>query len=311
MNVDKLYPQGYCKGVFNAIKITLETRKLYPNEKIYILGLIIHNKLIKNELEKLNIISLYSKEKSRLELLDDITDGIVILTAHGTDIELINKIKNKNLKYIDTTCNYVSSTYDIIKKELNNDHEVIYIGIHNHPEATATTSICPKKIHLIQTSEEIQNLNLNDKSPLITNQTTLSINQIENIYTNIITKYPNARLSNEQCSATRLRQKAIIDISDKYDLILVVGDSLSNNSRQLYNLAKEKCEAHLIESIEDIEIDWLKNKKYIAITSGASTPSSIVNQIYIWIKNFSFENKDSQILPKTDYSNILSEFSKL
>ena len=93
MKVTKLIPQGYCKGVYNAIKLTLDTRKNYPNEKIYILGLIIHNKLIKEELDKLNIISLYSKEKTRMELIDEINEGIIILTAHGTDFELINKIK--------------------------------------------------------------------------------------------------------------------------------------------------------------------------------------------------------------------------
>jgi len=81
MKITKLIPQGYCKGVYNAIKVTLETRIKYPNEKIYILGLIIHNKLIKNELEKLNIISLYSKDKTRMELLNEINEGIIILTA--------------------------------------------------------------------------------------------------------------------------------------------------------------------------------------------------------------------------------------
>lgn len=308
MNVDKLYPQGYCKGVYNAIKMTLETRKNYPNENIYILGLIIHNKLIKNELEKLNIKSLFSKEKSRLELLDDVNEGIIILTAHGTDQELINKIKQKNLMYVDTTCKYVTSTYNIIINELNNNHEVIYIGIHNHPEATATISIDSKRIHLVQFEDEIKDLNINDQSPLITNQTTLSNHQIENIYNQILKKYPNARLANEQCSATRLRQNAIIDMPPKYDLILVVGDLLSNNSKQLYKLANEKCEAYLIESINDIDIDWLKNKKYVAITSGASTPSSIVNQIYNWLKDFDYNNFNTHIKPSINYSNILNEF---
>ena len=218
MKITKLIPQGYCKGVYNAIKVTLETRNKYPNEKIYILGLIIHNKLIKNELEKLNIISLYSKEKTRMELIDEINEGIIILTAHGTDLELINKIKEKNLKLIDTTCNFVSSTYELIKNELNNNHEVIYIGIHNHPEATATISINKDKVHLIQTIDEVKELNLKDESPLITNQTTLSKYQIENITNEIKKYYPNSRLSNEQCNATRLRQDAIINFKENYDM---------------------------------------------------------------------------------------------
>ena len=91
MKVSKLFPQGYCKGVYNAIKVAIETRNNYPNDNIYILGLIIHNKLIKEALDKMNRISLYSKDKTRLQLLDEINDGIIILTAHGTDLELIEK----------------------------------------------------------------------------------------------------------------------------------------------------------------------------------------------------------------------------
>ena len=311
MNVCKIYPQGYCKGVYNAIKVTLETRNKYPNEKIYILGLIIHNKLIKNELDKLNIYSLYSKEKSRLELLDEINEGIIILTAHGTDLELVNKIKEKNLTYIDTTCTYVNSTYEIIKNELNNNHEVIYIGIHNHPEATATTSINKEKIHLIQKEEDIDNLIINDDSPLITNQTTLSLNQINDLYNKILKKIPNARLINEQCDATRLRQNAIINSNENFDLIFVVGDSLSNNSKQLYKLASNKCESYLIESIIDIQIEWLKDKNNIGVTSGASTPGAIVNQIVNWLKDFDINNSDTYLKPSIENIDILQEFKKI
>ena len=309
MKVVKLYPQGYCKGVYNAIKIALETRKQYPNEQIHILGLIIHNKLIKNELDKLNIISLYSKEKTRYEMLDSISNGIIILTAHGTDLDLIDKIKSKNIKYIDTTCTFVQSTYKIIKNELNNNHEVIYIGIHNHPEATASISINKDKIHLVENENDIINLNVNDESPIIINQTTLSLNQINSLSNKIKEKYPNVRFSNEQCSATRLRQDAIINTSENFDLILVVGDLLSNNSNQLVKLANSKCEAQLIETINDLNIDWLKNKKYIALTSGASTPSSVVNQIYDWLINFDYNNPETYNKPLIEELNILKEFN--
>lgn len=309
MKVDKLYPQGYCKGVYNAIKIALETKIKYPNEKIYILGLIIHNKLIKNELEKMNITSLYSKEKSRSQMLDEINEGIIILTAHGTDLDLIEKIKNKKLKYIDTTCTFVLSTHKIIQDELNNNHEVIYIGIHQHPEASSTISINPKKIHLVEKENDVESLNILDDSPLITNQTTLSIDQIQKITDKIKEKYPNVRVSNEQCSATRLRQGAISNMSTEYDLVLVVGDRMSNNSKQLKNLAENKCEAHLIETVKDINIDWLKNKNYVALTSGASTPRSITDQIYKWLLNFDYNDKTTYQKPDIDYSNILSEFN--
>ncbi len=311
MNVKKIYPQGYCKGVYNAIKIAIETRKKYINDKIYILGLIIHNKLIKEELEKINIITLYSKNKTRLELLEEIDDGIIVLTAHGTDQELINKINEKKLMYIDTTCTFVKSTYDLIKKELFNKHEVIYIGIKNHPEASATISLNKEKIHLIETSDDITNVKLNDSSPLITNQTTLSTFQIKELTNEIIKKYPLARISNEQCTATRYRQSAIIDLKDDYDLIIVVGDNLSNNSKQLLKLAKNKTEAYLIESLDDINIDWLKNKNKVALTSGASTPSAVTNQIYNWLINFNYYDKNTYVKPSIYEINILEEFKEL
>ena len=237
-------------------------------------------------------------------------EGIIILTAHGTDKELIEYINSKNLKIVDTTCKYVSSTYDLIKNELNNNHEVIYIGIHNHPEATATISINRDKIHLVQTKDEILNLKINDKSPLITNQTTLSKYQIQDITNEILKCYPLSRISNEQCSATRLRQDAIINLKENYDLIIVVGDKLSNNSKQLYELAKRKTDSILIESILDLDINILFNKTNIAITSGASTPFSVVDQIYNFILNFDQSNSDTHIKPNLDYKNILKEFKK-
>ena len=102
----------------------------------------------------------------------------------------------------------------------------------------------------------------------------------------------------------------IINIKENYDLIIIVGDKLSNNSKQLYELAKKKTNAILIESILDLDINELLNKENIAITSGASTPSSIVDQIYNFILNFDKDNKKTHIIPNIDYSNILKEFKK-
>lgn len=231
MKVKAVSPRGYCYGVINAISTAINTRKEFPDENIYILGMIVHNKYIVHSLKGLNIITLDDTNVSRIDLLDEIDSGIVILSAHGSDAAITKKAINKGLKVIDATCRDVLKTQDLIKNKLNDDYEIIYYGKQNHPEALAALSIDNKRIHLVCNKEDLKKLShLSNKKILITNQTTLSFKDAFSLFEEAKLLFDNIEISPEICNATRVRQEAIFRIDKDVDILYIVGDPKSNNS---------------------------------------------------------------------------------
>ncbi|XFA99239.1 4-hydroxy-3-methylbut-2-enyl diphosphate reductase [Candidatus Izemoplasma sp. B36] len=286
MKVISITPRGYCKGVVKAINAVKNAHK-DPNvlKPIYVLGYIVHNKFVISELEKLGIITLDDTTHTRLELVDSITTGTVVLSAHGTNPLVKEKLIQKNIPFIDATCEDVEKTFDLIKTYSKKGYFVFYIGKRNHPEANAAISLT-KDIRLIENRKDIP-LNI-DKPIFVTNQTTFSFIEIESIIDEIISIYPNTFISEEICSATRLRQKAILDNNKNVDLCYIVGDSRSNNTKNLALISRNLTHTKtlLIESVNDInEIDLLNVSK-VSVSSGASTPTYLTNEVINYLKNY-------------------------
>lgn len=303
MKVYPIVPRGYCKGVVRAIQIAKECAKKYPDQPIYILGMIVHNQYIVDALTKLGIKTIDHKGKTRLELLDEIDNGIVLITAHGAGKDVFEKAKAKGLIVIDATCVDVIKTHDLIKEKISEGKEVLYVGKHGHPESEGTIAIDREHIHLIEKKEDIDAFTNSNKSYILTNQTTMSIWDIEEIcnYANDVLE--NIEIAKETCTATKIRQEAIGNIEDDVDLVIIVGDPHSNNTTRLASIAKEKAhkEVWMVESILDLDLNKLREKKVVAISSGASTPTYLTNQIIDFLKTFPEEHQ----MPEIDYSRIL------
>ena len=118
MEIKKVVPSGYCKGVISAIMMAKKARNDFPDEKIYVLGMLVHNSFVSKELSELNIITLDDTNKSKSELVDEINEGVVIFTAHGISSQIKQKVIDKGLKYVDASCVDVLKTQDIIKNYL-------------------------------------------------------------------------------------------------------------------------------------------------------------------------------------------------
>ena len=302
MEIIKVSPRGYCKGVVNAINIAKKTRLMYENETIYILGMIVHNSYVSKALEELNIITLKDNGKSRVELLDEIDSGVVIFTAHGVSDVVKQKAKDKNLICIDASCTDVIKTQDNVKDKLKEGYIVLYVGKKNHPEALAVLSNY-NNIYLISNTSDVESLNINSNKIYVTNQTTMSILEIQYIYDQINIKYPNAIFEEEICNATYQRQMAVMNI-DNLDLLYVVGDPLSNNSNKLKDIAQNKCnKVLLIESAQDININDLFNIKKVGVTSGASTPTYLTNQVIDVLNHYNETNE--LIIPEIIINKII------
>ena len=203
-------------------------------------------------------------EKDKLEALKEINSGVVIFSAHGTSKEILDKAKDKGLIVIDTVCPFVKKGMDIIDSYLKENYEIIYIGKKNHPEAIASTSIS-NKIHLVETLEDLKQLKINTDKIFLTNQTTISVNDLKQFYEFAKEKYPNLILSDEICSATRIRQENILNLKE-VDGLIIVGDQKSNNTKNLLKIANEKkLDAILIENINQLEPLWLENKELLPL----------------------------------------------
>ena len=279
MKIKKVVPSGYCKGVVNAIKIAKQTRIDNPNKNIYILGMLVHNDYVSKELEQLGIITLDDSLSSKEELLDSINDGIVIFTAHGISEKIKNKAISKGLEYVDATCVDVLKTQNLIKEYINNGYDIIYFGKSKHPEAEAVLSIS-NKIHLITNIDELNNLNLSNDKVFLTNQTTMSFIEMNDLIVRAKQLYPDIIVQEEICNATSSRQLAILNLQD-CDLLYVVGDIKSNNTNKLVDIAKNKGikKVLLIQNFNDINLNDLNNVNNIYVTAGASTPPVLIDEV--------------------------------
>lgn len=285
MEIKKVVPSGYCKGVVNAIKLAKQTRINNPNEKIYVLGMLVHNSFVSKELEELKIITLDDANKTKSELLKEINEGIVIFTAHGISDSIKKEATDKGLKYVDATCEDVLKTQNIIKNYITDGYDVIYFGKSKHPEAEAVISISDK-IHLITNLDELNNLKLHNDKVFLTNQTTMSYMELADLIIRAKELYPNIVIEKEICNATSSRQLAISNLQD-CDLLYVVGDKKSNNTNKLVDIAKKQGikKVLLIQNFNDINKDDLLNVEKIYVTAGASTPPTLIDEVISYLRS--------------------------
>lgn len=302
MEVKAIVPRGYCKGVVRAINIAKKASQQYQN--VYILGMIVHNQYIVKALEDMGVHTIDHKGKTRLELLDDIEHGTVIITAHGASDQVFEKAKQKGLNVIDASCLDVIKTHDLMKDKLNHDYEILYIGKKGHPEAEGAISIDKKRIHLISNQDDINKVD-KSKHYVMTNQTTMSLYDVYDLCEYAKHVLPHVEIARETCTATKIRQEAIQNIEDDVDIVFIVGDPHSNNTQKLASIAGKNKEVHMIESLQDLNIDYLKGKKKAAVSSGASTPTYLTNQVIDFLKQFDEYKKETWIKPKIEESKIL------
>ena len=303
MKVYPITPRGYCKGVVRAIELA---KKQAHQDDVYILGMIVHNQYIVDALNNLGVKTIDKKGASREELLDQVSQGTVIITAHGASHNVIKKAHSKNIQVINATCPDVIKTHDLIKNYLNQGIEILYIGKAGHPELEGALSIDPAHIHLIENKTDFENLDPN-LNYVITNQTTMSLYDVYDLCEYAKTKLNNLIVAKETCQATTVRQEAIAKINDEVDVIFIVGDPHSNNTKKLASIAHEKAnkDTYMIESVNDIDISMLKEKHAAAVSSGASTPTYLTNQVIEYLRQFDYQNVSTHPKPKIDLAKII------
>ena len=277
-------PRGFCAGVDRAIEIVNKALNKH-GKPVYVRHEIVHNKQVVEDLKKRGAIFV--------EEISDIEDKTrpVIFSAHGVPKKVPEEAKLKNLYYIDATCPLVSKVHRESEQLFKNGFDIILIGHKNHPEVIGTMGQLPKgSIKLIETINDVRTLDIKDfKKPLAyITQTTLSVDDTADIIDFLKEKFPSIKgpVKEDICYATTNRQSAVKKIAPDCEMIFIIGSRNSSNSARLVEVAKKAgcANSELIHSDKKLPIEQIKKCKKIGISSGASAPEQLVQNLINEIK---------------------------
>ena len=277
-------PRGFCAGVKRAIDIVEKSITKY-GKPVYVRHEIVHNKQVVEDLKKKGAIFV--------EELSDIKDSTrpVIFSAHGVPKSVPEEAKQKKLSFVDATCPLVSKVHRESEQLFKKGYDIILIGHNNHPEVIGTMGQLPKgSIKLVETVNDaslLDNKNFSKPVAYIT-QTTLSVDDTAEIISKLKEKFPNIKqpIKEDICYATTNRQLAVKKIAPKCDMFFVIGSRNSSNSVRLVEVAKKAgCKNSMLMYFEkEIPMKELKNSNIIGISSGASAPEQLVQNLLNEVK---------------------------
>ena len=274
-------PRGFCAGVVRAIDIVEKALDKY-GAPVYVRHEIVHNKNVVDDLKKKGAIFI--------DELKQITDSSrpVIFSAHGVPKDIPKEAERKKIFYIDATCPLVTKVHKEAERHNKNGYKTILIGHKGHPEVVGTMGQIPKeKIILVETINDANKLNVSGPVAYVT-QTTLSVDDTEDIINALKKKFPNiiGPIKEDICYATTNRQEAVKKIAPECDMFFVIGSDNSSNSKRLVEVAKKAgCDkSYLVNSNNNIPFEEIVKCKKIGLTSGASAPEKLVQDFIRKIK---------------------------
>jgi 4-hydroxy-3-methylbut-2-enyl diphosphate reductase len=290
MEVIKISPRGYCYGVVDALQVVRQTaRDPAAPRPIYIIGQIVHNRHAIDELTNLGVVTLDGPD--RASILEQVTEGTVIFTAHGVSPLVKRKARERGLFCIDATCPDVTVTHDLVVDLVARGYYVLYIGKKGHPEPEGVVGEAPGHIALIENEADVDALALTPEQRArlaVTTQTTLSQWDTRRVIEYLKARYPHIEVHIDICAATQSRQEAVAAQARGADLTVVVGDPRSNNTNRLVQVSEELAgvPAVRIEDLSQLKAEWLQGKRRVAVTAGASTPSHLTREVIRYLEQY-------------------------
>ena len=276
-------PRGFCAGVERAIEIVERALKIY-GPPVYVRHEIVHNKRVVNNLS--------SKGAVFVKELDQIPEGAVtVFSAHGVSQKVEDTASTRNLPVLDATCPLVAKVHKEGQRYSKDGFEVILIGHEGHPEVEGTMGRISGPVYLVSNTDDVKKLKVQNPDKLsYVSQTTLSVDDTRDVINALQKRFPNIIGPDVKdiCYATQNRQSAVRDLVKNVDLVLVVGARNSSNSNRLKDIGSESgVNTYLIETADDMSMEWFENVKSVGITSGASTPDELVKEVIDQISTFS------------------------
>ena len=278
-------PRGYCAGVDRAV-ITVEKALALYGAPVYVRKQIVHNKHV--------VATLEARGAIFVDETDEVPEGkTVVFSAHGVAPIVHEEAAARNLKTIDATCPLVTKVHNEVKRFASEDAEILLIGHHGHEEVEGTAGEAVGKVRVIDGLDGARGVVPTPGKKLVwLSQTTLSVDETLDAVAILKERFPEIQdpPSDDICYATQNRQEAIKAIAPQADLVLVVGSTNSSNSVRLVEVAKEygTPNAYLLDFAAEAKDEWLEGVETIGVTSGASVPEILVNDLLTWLAERGF-----------------------
>ena len=265
---------GYCFGVRDAVNLAYDTSEKYND--VYMLGDIVHNENVVNDLNKAGA--------KVVEKIEDVPDSKKILfRAHGTKPEIWEKAESQGKNIIDATCPLVHEIHDEVKKLDQEGRKIIVVGDHGHDEVVAIAAQVKNPI-IVSSKEEAVKLRKYKKAGVVS-QSTQMIENVQDIVNVLMTKIYDLRFVNTICYPTKRNHEQIKDLARKCDLVVIIGSFTSANSKRLVQMSKTiNRNTYQVTCSKDLDTNWFKNVDSVGISAGASTPDYLIEDVANKIK---------------------------
>jgi 4-hydroxy-3-methylbut-2-enyl diphosphate reductase len=280
MKIEKARELGFCFGVRRAIRII--EAKAGKGQRIATLGPIVHNKTVVARLKDMGV--------GVVDNVDDLREGVTAISSHGVSPAVQEKIMAAGNTVIDTTCPIVRSAQKTAQRLAKAGFGVIIFGEARHPEVRGLLGWSGENALASQDADSIPLEGLPKRIGIMaqTTQTHAEFTAfINRLVGRLLPQAQEIRVVNTLCQETQKRQSAAEEIAENSDLMIVVGGHNSANTRRLAEVCATVVETHHIENADEIDTRWLKGKKAVGITAGASTPDEAIDQVIGKIRSIS------------------------
>jgi 4-hydroxy-3-methylbut-2-enyl diphosphate reductase len=278
-------PRGYCAGVDRAVQ-TVEEALLRFGPPIYVRKQIVHNKHVVATLEARGAVFVEGNE--------EVPEGAtVIFSAHGVAPEVYEQARVRGLRAIDATCPLVTKVHQEARRYAAEEYDILLIGHESHEEVIGTAGEAPEHIHLVDGPDGADSVTVRDPAKVVwLSQTTLSVDETMQTVSRLRERLPllQSPPSDDICYATQNRQAAVKQMAASCDVVLVVGSANSSNSVRLREVALDAGAgaAYLVDYATEIDPEWVAQAETVGLTSGASVPEELVEQVLGWLAECGF-----------------------
>jgi 4-hydroxy-3-methylbut-2-en-1-yl diphosphate reductase len=289
-------PRGFCAGVDRAVLIVEKALEAY-GAPVYVRHEIVHNTHVVETLRRKGAVFVEDET--------EVPEGaVIVFSAHGSPPSAYENSLRLGHTLIDATCPLVTKVHHEARRYERDGLDIVLIGHDGHQEVIGTMGQAPRSTTLVETPDDVDRLALDpDADIAYITQTTLSLDETRAVVDRLRARFPQLRQpkSDDICYATQNRQDAVKQLARRCDLLLVVGSQTSSNSKRLVEVAQDRSvPAYLIDAAEEIDPSWLEGVEVVGLTSGASAPEVLVEEVVGWFRERGTEHVDTVVVVDED-----------
>jgi 4-hydroxy-3-methylbut-2-enyl diphosphate reductase len=289
-------PRGFCAGVDRAIEIVDLALERY-GPPVYVRHEIVHNRHVVEELRAKGAV--FVDDPSEVP-----SGSLLVFSAHGVSPAVRAAAQARDLRVIDATCPLVTKVHVEAARMAREGMDIVLVGHKGHVEVEGTMGHAPERMHLVQSVEDVAALEVRDPDRLgCVTQTTLSVDDTREILEALRLRFPAIRLPRKDdiCYATQNRQNAVKELTERAEVVIVVGAPESSNSSRLVELAgKRGARAHLVQTAREIDPAWIEGADWVGVTAGASAPEVLVEEVVARLTQLAGGRVELSALPPVD-----------